>query len=256
MKVVILAGGLGTRLSEETEIKPKPMVEIGGMPIIWHIMKIFSFYGYNDFVICLGYKGYMIKEYFANYYIHKSNFTINLTNNEIEYHVSEAEPWKITLVDTGVDSMTGGRIKRIEKYTDNQPFFLTYGDGVADIDLQKLIENHKRNSSLCTLTAVNPPPRFGALDIDSNNTIINFVEKPKGDGIWVNGGFMVCEQDVFNYIEDDATIWEKYSLPKLSNEGKLSCYKHHGFWRPMDNRNDKKILNNMWNNQEALWKKW
>ena len=200
MKVVILAGGLGTRLSEETDVKPKPMVQIGGLPIIWHIMKIYSHYGFNDFIICLGYKGYIIKEYFANYFLHKSDVTIDLSLNNHKYHSSDAEPWKITLVDTGIDTMTGGRIKRIEEYIGEQPFMLTYGDGVSNIDISKLLESHKKNDSYCTLTAVHPPARFGALEILEDDKVESFLEKPKGDGLWINGGFMVCDPQIFKYI--------------------------------------------------------
>ena len=256
MKVVILAGGLGTRLSEETEVKPKPMVEIGGMPIIWHIMKIYSYYGYNDFIICLGYKGYVIKEFFANYFLHKTDVTIDLKRNQILEHESEAEPWKITLVDTGKDSMTGGRIKRIEKHIGKSPFLLTYGDGVSDIRIDKLVKTHKKNDSYCTITAVQPPARFGALEIKQNGKINSFHEKPKGDGLWINGGFMVCEPQVFKYIEDDTSIWEQYSMPKLAIENKLSSYKHPGFWRPMDTLKDKYKLNDLWKTNRAPWKLW
>ena len=256
MKVVILAGGLGTRLIEETDVKPKPMVEIGGMPIIWHIMKIYSYYGYNDFIICLGYKGYVIKEFFTNYFLNKTDVTIDLKKNKIIEHDSEVEPWKITLVDTGNDSMTGGRIKRVQKYLGNSPFMLTYGDGVCDVNINELITQHKNTNSVCTITAVQPQARYGALEIDSNNKINSFHEKPKGDGIWINGGFMVCEPEVFDYIENDATIWEQYSMPKLAEEGKMSSYKHSGFWKPMDTLQDKYKLNNLWNTDKANWKKW
>tara|TARA_B110000971_G_C19955834_1_gene475595 strand:- start:7 stop:780 length:774 start_codon:yes stop_codon:yes gene_type:complete len=256
MKVVILAGGLGTRLSEETDVKPKPMVEIGGMPIIWHIMKIYSYYGYNDFVICLGYKGYIIKEFFANYFLHKTDVTIDLEQNNILEHNTEAEPWKITLVDTGKDSMTGGRIKRIQKHIGNSPFMLTYGDGVSDVNIKELVIQHKKNNSACTITAVQPQARFGALEIDSQNKINFFREKPKGDGYWINGGFMVCEPEVFNYVQNDATIWEQHSMPKLAKEGKLSSYKHSGFWMPMDTLQDKYKLNDFWSLNKAIWKQW
>ena len=256
MKVVILAGGLGTRLSEETEAKPKPMVEIGGMPIIWHIMKIYSYYGYNDFIICLGYKGFIIKEFFANYFIHKTDITIDLNGNSVSEHETDAEPWKITLVDTGEDSMTGGRIKRIEKHIANTTFLLTYGDGVSDVNISELVAQHEKSDSISTITAVQPPARFGALEINSNNKIKSFHEKPKGDGVWINGGFMVCEPEVFKYIKDDSTIWEQYSLPKLAKENKLSSYKHRGFWRPMDTLKDKYKLNELWKNNNAPWKLW
>ena len=256
MKVVILAGGFGTRLAEETEIKPKPMVEIGGMPILWHIMKIYSHYGYNDFIICLGYKGYVIKEFFANYFLHRSDVTMNLKKNSVKVHESNAEPWTITLVDTGVETMTGGRIKRIKKYVEEQTFLLTYGDGVGNIDIKNLISSHKKNKNLCTLTAVKPQARFGALNIDNNERINSFDEKPKSEGSYINGGYMVCENEIFNYIEDDLTIWEQFSLPKMAFEGKLGSFKHHGFWRPMDTLNDKYKLNELWNSNIAKWKVW
>ena len=256
MKVVILAGGLGTRLAEETDVKPKPMVEIGGMPIIWHIMKIYSFYGYNDFIICLGYKGYVIKEFFANYFLHKTDVTIDLSKNEISEHGTEAEPWKITLVDTGKDSMTGGRIKRIQKYIGEQTFLLTYGDGVSNVNIRDLVSKHTENNSACTITAVQPQARFGALEINENQKIKSFYEKPKGDGLWINGGFMVCEPEVFNYVESDNTIWEQHSLPQLANDGKLSSFKHPGFWKPMDTLQDKYKLNKLWESNKAPWKIW
>jgi len=256
MKVVILAGGLGTRLSEETEVKPKPMVHIGGMPIIWHIMKTYSYYGFNDFIICLGYKGYIIKEFFANYFLHSSDVTIDLNNNTIDVHETNAEPWKITLVDTGKNSMTGGRIKRIQKYVKDETFMMTYGDGVGNININELISSHKKNNSFCTLTSVMPPARFGALDIDENQKINSFQEKPQGDGLWINGGYMVCDKEVFNYINDDSIIWEQHSLPELAKEGKLSTHKHRGFWHPMDTLNDKYKLNEMWNSNNANWKIW
>jgi glucose-1-phosphate cytidylyltransferase len=256
MKVVLLAGGLGTRLSEETVLKPKPMVEIGGMPILWHIMKTYSSYGFNDFVICLGYKGYMVKEYFANYFLHKSDVTIDLQKNAIEVHESGAEPWKITLVDTGDDSMTGGRVKRIEKYID-ETFMLTYGDGVGNIDIRATVEFHKEHGKLCTVTSVQPSGRFGALDIGSDNFVHSFLEKPKGDGSWINGGYMVCEPGVFDFIKDgDSTIWEKAPMEEIARTGQMKAYKHEGFWRPMDTLKDKHDLNEMWNNGSALWKTW
>ncbi|WP_343304434.1 glucose-1-phosphate cytidylyltransferase [Chitinophaga niabensis] len=255
MKVVILAGGLGTRLSEETSIKPKPMVEIGGMPILWHIMKIYSSYGYNDFIVCLGYKGYVIKEYFANYFLHQADVTIDLNDNSLKIHDSQAEPWKITLVETGKDSMTGGRVKRIQKYTDGQPFMLTYGDGVADIDIKALVDFHQKNKPSLTVTAVQPSGKFGALNID-NDKVISFMEKPKGDGHWVNGGFFVCEQDIFNYIKDDSTIWEREPIENIAHEGKMAAFKHDGFWKPMDTLRDKIELEESWNNNTAQWKKW
>jgi glucose-1-phosphate cytidylyltransferase len=256
MKVVILAGGLGTRLSEETVVKPKPMVEIGGMPILWHIMKIYSAHGFNDFVICLGYKGYVIKEYFANYFLHKSDVTIDLTNNSVKVHDSQAEPWKITLVDTGINSMTGGRIKRIQKHVGNETFLLTYGDGVCDINIKKLFAFHKQHNKYCTVSSVQPTGRFGALAIAENDQVHSFLEKPKGDGSWVNGGFFVCEPEVFNYINGDDTIWEREPMEQIAQEGQLFAYKHHGFWRPMDTLKDKNDLNEMWESGQAQWKIW
>ncbi len=257
MKVVLLAGGLGTRLSEETVIKPKPMVEIGGMPVLWHIMKIYSSYGYNDFVICLGYKGYVIKEYFANYFLHKSDVTIDLQDNSIKVHGSKAEPWKITLVDTGNESMTGGRIKRIQPYVNNETFMLTYGDGVGNINIKNLVDYHKSHGKYCTVTSVQPSGRFGVLDIDHQNEVHSFFEKPKGDGSWINGGYFVCEPEVFNFIQDgDATIWEKEPMEHIAKSGQMIAFKHEGFWRPMDTLKDKHDLNEMWDKDEALWKIW
>lgn len=256
MKVVILAGGLGTRLSEETSIKPKPMVEIGGMPILWHIMKIYSSYGFNDFVICLGYKGYIIKEYFANYFLHKSDVTIDLKNNSLQVHDSQAEPWTITLVDTGIESMTGGRIKRIAKHVNNETFLLTYGDGVGNINVKALVEFHKVQGKKCTVTSVQPSGRFGALNIGEDYTVHSFMEKPKGDGAWINGGFFVCEPSVFDYIHGDQTVWEKEPLENLAHEGQMTAYKHKGFWKPMDTLRDKQELENDWTTGIAKWKIW
>ena len=257
MKVVILAGGLGTRLSEETVIKPKPMVEIGGMPILWHIMKIYSSYGFNDFVICLGYKGYVVKEYFANYFLHKADVTIDLKENAVEVHESEAEPWKITLVDTGDNSMTGGRIKRIQKYVNNETFMLTYGDGVGDINIGDLVNCHKKHGKLFTVTSVQPSGRFGALDLSDENQVLSFLEKPKGDGSWINGGYMVCEPGVFDFIKDgDATVWEQEPMQKIALSGEMKAFKHNGFWRPMDTLKDKYDLNDMWDTGNSPWKVW
>jgi glucose-1-phosphate cytidylyltransferase len=256
MKVVLLAGGLGTRLSEETVLRPKPMVEIGGMPILWHIMKIYSSHGYNDFVICLGYRGYVIKEYFANYFLHKSDVTIDLSNNSLKVHDSQAEPWKITLVDTGNESMTGGRIKRIQPHIGNEPFLLTYGDGVSDVNITKLVEFHKQNGKLCTVTSVQPSGRFGALNITENNEVQSFMEKPKGDGSWINGGFFVCEPSVFDYIEGDLTTWEKEPMENIAKEGQMDTYKHDGFWKPMDTLRDKQELEAEWQAGNAKWKIW
>jgi glucose-1-phosphate cytidylyltransferase len=256
MKVVILAGGLGTRLSEETVLKPKPMVEIGDMPILWHIMKIYSSYGYNDFIICLGYKGYVIKEYFANYFLHKSDVTVRLKENQLEVHDSYAEPWNITLVDTGLNTMTGGRIKRVKKHIGNQPFMLTYGDGVASIDIAALVAHHQQSGKLCTVTAVQPSGRFGALNIGQQDEVTSFSEKPKGDGAWINGGFFVCEPAVIDYIQDDATIWEREPLEQLAVVEQMDAYKHEGFWKPMDTLRDKMELESDWQHGTAKWKVW
>jgi len=256
MKVVILAGGLGTRLSEETSIRPKPMVEIGGMPILWHIMKIYSTHGFNDFIVCLGYKGYVIKEFFTNYFLHKSDVTIDLSNNSIQIHDSQAEPWKITLVDTGNESMTGGRIKRIQPHVGNEPFMLTYGDGVGDINIAQLVDFHKKGKKLLTVTAVQPSGKFGALNIDEGEKVSSFLEKPKGDGAWVNAGFFVCQPEVFDYINGDSTIWEKEPLEKIAFSGQMRAYKHHGFWKPMDTLRDKVELEEDWVKNKAKWKIW
>ena len=257
MKVVILAGGLGTRLSEETTIKPKPMVEIGGMPILWHIMKIYSSYGYNDFVICLGYKGYLIKEFFNNYFLHKSDITVDLKNNKVIFNESDAEPWTITLFDTGVNSMTGGRIKRIQKHIGKEPFFLTYGDGLSDVNISELLETHKKSKKYLTVTSVQPQGRFGALNLSPSNGVLSFLEKPKGDGSWINGGYFVCQPEVFDYISGDETIFEKDPMEKLANEGQMQAYLHNGFWRPMDTLRDKIELEELWNlNNKTPWKKW
>lgn len=257
MKVVILAGGLGTRLSEETDLKPKPMVEIGGKPILWHLMKIYSYYGFNDFIICCGYKGYYIKEYFANYFLHQADITIDLVENSINVHKSKAEPWKITMVDTGLNTLTGGRIKRIQEYVGNETFMLTYGDGVSDVNIPQLLEFHKKSGKKATLTAVQPSGKFGALGISNDNTITSFKEKPSGDGAWINGGFFVLEPSIFDYItEGDKTIWERTPLENLSKDNQLSAYKHGGFWRPMDTLRDKLDLEEYWNQNIAAWKIW
>lgn len=257
MKVVLLAGGLGTRLSEETSLKPKPMVEIGGMPILWHIMKIYSSYGHNDFIICLGYKGYLIKEYFANYFLHKSDVTIDLKANKVIVHDTQAEPWTITLVDTGLDTMTGGRIKKIRNHINNETFLLTYGDGVGDVNINDLIIHHKERKKMCTVTAVQPSGRFGALEINENNLDVDsFIEKPKGDGTWINGGFFVCEPQIFEFIEKDSTIWEKEPMENLALSGQLSAFKHFGYWKPMDTLRDKIELENEWLTGKAKWLLW
>ena len=255
MKAVILAGGLGTRISEETLEKPKPMVEIGGKPILWHIMKSYSHYGINEFVICLGYKGYVIKEYFKNYFLHMSDITFDIKNNEMEVHRKSAEPWKITLVDTGIDTMTGGRLKKIKEYVNNETFCFTYGDGLANISITDLIEFHKKNNTIATVTAVQPPARFGALELNENK-VTSFKEKPVGDGNWINGGYFVLEPDVFSYLECDSTVWEKEPLQKLANDNQLSAYKNKNFWQPMDTLRDKNQLNELWDSGKAPWKVW
>ena len=257
MKVLILAGGLGSRLSEETSLKPKPMVEIGGKPILWHIMKIYSHYGFNDFVILCGYKGYLIKEYFANYYRHMSDMTIDMITNTVTHHKNNAEPWKVTLVDTGVETLTGGRIKRVQEYIGNEPFMLTYGDGVGDIDIKKLVEFHQKHGKAITMTTFQPEGRFGSLQIDDSENITSFLEKPKGDGNWINAGYFVCQPEVFNYINGgDKTIFEREPLENLSKHGQLFAFKHHGFWKPMDTLRDKSQLEEMIQENVAPWIKW
>ncbi len=255
MKVVILAGGLGTRLSEETDLKPKPMVEIGGKPILWHIMKIYSCYGINDFVICLGYKGFMIKEWFANYFLHNSDVTIKLKNNEIKLHNTQTEDWTVSLIDTELNTQTGGRLKRVKDYLGDETFMFTYGDGVANINIEELIKFHKSNGKLATMTSVQPPGRFGAIELKENK-IVNFYEKPPGDNTWINGGFFVLEPKVINYIKDDETIWERSPLENLAKEDQLMAYKHRGFWKPMDTLRDNRELNTLWESKKALWKMW
>lgn len=256
MKAIILAGGLGTRLSEETLIKPKPMVEIGGKPILWHIMKLYSYYGINDFIICCGYKGYVIKEYFSNYFLHQSDITFDLSKNTFEIHKKHTEPWKITLVDTGENTMTGGRLKRIEEYLGNDEVFcFTYGDGVANINIEHLISFHLSHHKKATLTATYPPGRFGAIEI-KNNKILRFIEKPQGDGGMVNGGFFVLNKSVITKIIDDNTIWEHEPLSELALEGELMAFKHEGFWLPMDTLRDKHKLEELWNKGTAPWKVW
>ena len=257
MKVVILAGGFGTRISEESYLKPKPMIEIGEKPILWHIMKIYSYYGYNEFIICLGYKSHMIKEFFADYYLHTSDVTFDLSKNEMEVHNNYSEPWKVTLVDTGLNTMTGGRIKRIKDYLpDDEPFMLTYGDGVSDVNLNKLYNFHKKNKKLATITAVNLAGRFGVLKIDETETINKFSEKTKEDGGWINGGFMILEKEAIDYITDDTTVFEKDPLENLATNGQLMAYKHHGFWKCMDTQRDKMQLEQMWQEGNAPWKLW
>ena len=250
-----MAGGLGTRLNEETDTKPKPMVEIGGKPILWHIMKIYSAHGVSDFIICLGYKGYAIKEYFANYFLHVSNVTFDLAKNDMVVHQHNAESWKVTLVDTGDSAMTGGRLKNVRSYLDNEDFCFTYGDGLGDIDIGELIKLHKSEGTLATLTAVQPPGRFGAIKTDKNK-IVGFQEKPEGDGGWVNGGFFILSPKVIDYIADETTVWEASPMENLAENGELSAYFHHGFWQPMDTLREKKYLEDLWKSDKAPWRIW
>lgn len=256
MEVVILAGGLGSRLAEETSIRPKPMVEIGGQPILWHIMKIYAHYGYNKFIICLGYKGHVIKEYFSNFFLNHSDITFDLRNNSMEVHRAGAENWKVTLVETGKDTLTGGRIKRIKPYIKGGTFMLTYGDGVGNINIDKLVQFHFTHKRLVTVTAVQPDGRYGVLDIQKNDKVGSFIEKPKGEGSWINGGFFVCQSEIFNYLKDDSTIWEKEPLENLAKNNQLAAYKHYGFWKPMDKLKDKQELNEHWALGTAEWKIW
>jgi len=255
MKAVILAGGLGTRLAEETSVRPKPMVEIGGRPVLWHIMKIFSAHGINDFVVCLGYKGYLIKEYFANYFLHMSDVTFDMVNNQTVVHQNNAEPWRVTLVDTGESTMTGGRLKRVRQYLGDEDFCFTYGDGVGDVNISELIEFHRSQKRLATLTGVQPPGRFGALNLNGTR-VANFEEKPHGDGGWINGGFFILSPNVIDYIEHDATVWERDPMERLAREGQLSAYLHQGFWQPMDTLRDKQHLEELWQSGSAPWKVW
>ncbi|MGN8059908.1 glucose-1-phosphate cytidylyltransferase [Pedobacter sp. 22163] len=258
MKVVILAGGLGTRLMEETEARPKPMVEIGGKPILWHIMKIYEAYGYNDFVLCLGYKAQSIKEYFLNYYLYNSDVSIDIEKNKVDVHFSNSESFKVTLVDTGLTTNTAGRIKKIQKYVQDETFMLTYGDGVADIDITKLVEFHKSHGKLATLTSIQTPGRFGNIEMDEDGKVNHFVEKPQGDGMWINGGFFVLEPGIFKYLEGDMdTIqWENVPLKEIANDGELAAFKHPGFWKPMDALRDRIELEQLWSSGEAKWKIW
>ena len=255
MKAVILAGGLGTRLSEETVLRPKPMVEIGGMPILWHVMKIYSAHGINDFIICAGYKGYLIKEYFANYFLHMSDVTFDMANNRMEVHARHAEPWKVTVVDTGEATMTGGRLRRVKDYLGNEPFCFTSGDGVADVDIQALIRFHQAHGCEATLTAVQPPGRFGALVMEDSR-ITRFQEKPPGEGAWINGGFFVLNPSVVDRIAGDATIWERDPMESLARDRQMHAYKHEGFWQPMDTLREKVHLEELWASGKAPWKKW
>ena len=257
MKAVILAGGYGARLSEETGVKPKPMVEIGEKPILWHIMKIYSAHNINDFIICLGHKGYLIKEYFSKYFLHMSDITFDLRKNNVKVHQNGTEPWKVTLVDTGEKTMTGGRLKRVKEYIENHTFCLTYGDGVSDLDITELIAFHKGQKTLATLTAVRPPGRFGAFDLERNqHKIATFREKPKGDGAWINGGFFVLEPDVIEYIKDDSSVWKQEPMEKLALNGMLSAHRHYGFWQPMDTLRDKNLLEELWQGDQCPWKVW
>jgi glucose-1-phosphate cytidylyltransferase len=257
MKAVILAGGLGTRLSEETTIKPKPMVEIGGQPILWHIMKTYSAYGINEFIICCGYKGFVIKEYFANYFLRMSDVTFDMRFNQMNIHSGYAEPWRVTLVDTGESTMTGGRLKRVQDHIGNETFCFTYGDGVSNVNVGELVSFHKTQGTLATLTAVQPPGRFGAISLTHGQTkITSFHEKPDGDGAWINGGYFVLEPEVINYINDDSTVWEHEPLQKLAHMQQLSAYRHAGFWQPMDTLKDKNYLEKLWQTNTAPWKVW
>lgn len=254
MKVVILAGGMGTRISEETGTIPKPMIEIGGKPILWHIMKIYSHYGFNDFIICLGYKGYVVKEYFSHYFLHTSDVTIDMVKNETTIHTTSSEPWMVTLVDTGLETMTGGRLKKIEKYIGSETFMMTYGDGVGNIDINNLVKFHQKNKLFATVTAVQPLGRFGSLDIGEDDRIISFLEKPKGDKSWINAGFFVLEPEIFKYIQGNDILWEKEPMENLAKQGKLAAYKHTTFWKCMDTLRDKIELEKLWDTGKAPWK--
>ncbi len=255
MKAIILAGGLGTRISEETSVRPKPMIEVGGKPVLWHIMKTYSTHGINDFVVCCGYKGYVIKEYFANYFLHTSDVTFDMRNNKMEVHQQSAEPWRVTLVDTGEDTMTGGRIKRVANHIGNEDFCCTYGDGISDVNITQLIKFHQQHGKLATLTATQSPGRFGALAL-SGNDVLSFQEKPLGDGNWINGGFFVLSPKVFDYIKGDSTIWERDPMEQLAKEGQIAAHFHSGFWQPMDTLRDKNHLEELWANGKAPWKSW
>lgn len=255
MKAVILAGGLGTRISEETHLKPKPMVEIGGRPILWHILKVYSHHGINDFIVCCGYKGYVIKEYFANYFLHNSDVTFDMVDNIMEVHQRNSEPWRVTLVDTGESTLTGGRLKRVESYLGDDPFCFTYGDGIADVDVTALIEFHRREGRWATLTAVQPPGRFGSLAFERGR-VLSFEEKPRGDGSWINGGYFVLEPEVLSTISGDTSVWERDCLPAIAERGQLNAYQHQGFWQPMDTLRDKLLLEDLWQGGQAPWKTW
>lgn len=255
MKAVILAGGLGTRISEESHLRPKPLIEIGGKPILWHIMKMLSAHGVQEFVICCGYKGYLIKEYFSNYFLHVADATFDICHNTMEVHQNYAEPWRVTVVDTGVDTMTGGRLLRVRKYLEDERFCLTYGDGVSDVDIGELIKFHESHSRRATVTAIQPAARFGALEFDGDH-VSHFVEKPKGDGRWINGGFFILEPSIFSYLSDDRDIWEQQPLARLADEGQLAAYRHDGFWAAMDTLRDKNYLEELWASKRAPWKVW
>lgn len=257
MKVVIFAGGRGTRISEESMLRPKPMIEIGGKPILWHIMKIYAAYGHTEFIICLGYKGWIIKEYFTNYFLHNADLTVDLGNNTTEIHQNNAEPFKISLIDTGLDTMTAGRLKRVLPYTNNEPFMLTYGDGVSDVDIHEVLKYHKESGKVCTMTAIQPTSRFGVLKMQEDGTIESFEEKPEDSGTWINGGFFVINPEIKDYLHDDADdiMWERQPMEDLAAEGKIGAYKHHGFWKCMDTLRDKEELEQMWDTEPA-WKKW
>ena len=257
MKVVIFAGGKGTRISEESHLKPKPMIEVGGKPILWHILKLYESFGHNEFIICLGYKGYVIKEYFYNYFIHNADVTIDLSSNEIEVHKNKAENIKVTLVDTGLETMTAGRLKRVQQYVGNEDFMLTYGDGLSNIDMEAQLKFHREKGKICTMTIVQPGSRFGLMDVDDNDIVRTFMEKPKEDGAWINGGFFILKPEVFNYLHDDADdiMWERQPLEDLAKDGELAAFKFRGFWKCMDTLRDNQDLNNMWNNNPQ-WKLW
>ena len=256
MKAVILAGGYGTRLSEETHLKPKPMVEIGDRPILWHIMKLYSAYGVNDFIICCGYKGYVIKEYFANYFLHMSDVTFDMQSNQMKVHQKNAEPWQVTLVDTGESTLTGGRLKRVRDYVGNEAFCFTYGDGVSNVNIKDLINHHQNHGLWATVTAVQPPGRYGALNINSQGQVLNFQEKPQGDGSWINGGYLVLEPQIFDLIEGDLISWESDTLPIIASKNQLAAFHHYGFWQAMDTLRDKNTLEDLWRSGQAPWKVW
>ncbi|MCV2885434.1 glucose-1-phosphate cytidylyltransferase [Aestuariibacter sp. AA17] len=255
MKAVILAGGLGTRISEESHLRPKPMIEIGGKPILWHIMKHYSHYGIQDFIICGGYKCYIIKEFFANYFLHSSDVTFDLANNALEIHHRYAEPWRVTVIDTGAETQTGGRLKRVKEYLDEEDFCFTYGDGLSNVNIQELIAFHKASNKKATVTTVQPPGRWGALDL-SENTVTSFIEKPRGDSGWINGGFFVLSKSVIDYIQNDSTVWEREPMKALCSEGQMAAFRHTGFWQPMDTLREKSLLESLWDEGNAPWKVW